>query len=242
MAPDAGRPCAGSEDRLRSSRILPGRLRRGGAGGGMPGLLRGEGRLCPLLRQGEAIRRHPGAGNAAGRSGQHCGDRTGGGERREGGPHPHHLRRGGGRCGGWRHRAAPGGGAGRSGQLHRPLGRREERERRGGRRQLFCGPAPRRRVDSHRHARHRRGYGDGAGGVLPHQDPDPDLLHPDSHRKRGQRRHRPVRRQDRDRHGAGERQHQAVSAHRWYMDRDGHAGRRYYRGQRGGERVQGLSP
>lgn len=49
----------------------------------MPGLLRGAGRLCPLLRQGEALRRHPGAGNAAGQRGRHCSDRTGGGERRE---------------------------------------------------------------------------------------------------------------------------------------------------------------
>ena len=70
-----------------------------GAGGGMPGLLRGAGRLCLLLRPGEALRRHPGAGDPAGRSGRRCGGRAGGGERREGGPHPHHLRRCGGRCG-----------------------------------------------------------------------------------------------------------------------------------------------
>ena len=33
-------------------------------------------RLCPLLRQGEALRRHPGAGNAAGQRGRRCGGRV----------------------------------------------------------------------------------------------------------------------------------------------------------------------
>lgn len=44
------------------------------------------------------------AGSAAGRSGQRCSGRAGGGERREGGSYPHHLWRGG-RC--LRHRCAP---------------------------------------------------------------------------------------------------------------------------------------